>query len=156
MSLICLCIVKGLGKSGETDFYREPLKNLAKHYDRGIKFSVDWPEPLVLRLPQDALIINVSDRPESDNCERLLLPDNWYLNGQTNEVPFCERIKVLQEISAVFTDRQYRAEWYLGTSGTEPEDFSDTTVKNCDLTDHFVKTVGVHGADSGIHIIVIP
>lgn len=157
MSLICLCVVENVKKDGKIDFYTQQLETLAKRHKRGIKFSVDWPEPLLSHIQKDSLVINILDCPESDNCELFLLPDGWYCNGLTNNLAFRERMKFLQDISDVFINGQCGVEIYLGLSGTNPEDFFDVSLKNDVLTDYLAKTVGVDGIDSnGVHISVIP
>lgn len=156
MSLICLSVVEDIRKHSEIVFYTQQIETLAKQHERGIKFFVDWSEPLISHIQKDSFVINILDCPESDNCELFLLPDGWYSNGRTDNLAFRERMKFLQDISSVFIDRKYNVELYLGQSGTHPEDFFNVTLKNNDLVDYLAKTVGVDGVDSGVHISVIP
>lgn len=157
MSLICLCIVENIKKDSEIVFYTQQLETLAKQHKRGIKFFVDWPEPLLSHIQKDSLVVSISDCPESDNCELFLLPDGWYHNGRTNKLAFRERMKFLEDVSSIFLNGKYNIEIYLGLSGTEPEDFVNVSLKNTDLADYLAKTVGVDGIDfNGWHISVIP
>ena len=82
MSLFCFCIVENIKKS-EIDLCSQKLKTLAKKHNRGIKFSIDWYDPILSGIKKDSFIINITDNPESDNCELFLLPDGWYYNGET-------------------------------------------------------------------------
>lgn len=156
MSLICLCVVETIKMKLETEFYTQYLDMLAKQHKRGIKFCVDWSEPLLSSIQKDSFVVNVVDNPQADNCEMFLLPDGWYSNGNTNKVEFRERMKFLQELSGFFISRKHNVELYLGQSGTNLEDFFDVTLKINDLVDYLLKTVGVDGADDGVHISVVP
>lgn len=156
MSLFCLCIVGDIKNNSEIAFFTQQIKSLAKHNNRGIKFFVDWSEPLISRIQKDSLIINILDSPASDNCELFLLPDGWYNNGNTNKLAFSKRMKFLQDVSNIFINRKYSVELYLGQSGTHPDDFFDVTLKNHNLIDYLTKTVGVYGADDGVHISIVP
>lgn len=156
MSLICLCVVENIRKNSEIVFYKQQLETVAKHHKRGVKFSVDWSEPIISHIQKDSFIINITDCPESDNCELFLLPDGWYVNGYTNKLPFRERMKFLQDISNIFNSNNYNADLYLGLSGTEPEDFLSITLKNNNLVDYLSDTVGVNGIDfDGVRIKVV-
>lgn len=157
MSLFCICVVENIKKDSEITLYTQQLETLAKQHKRGIKFFVDWPEPLLSRIQKDSLVMNMNDSPESDNCELFLLPDGWYHNGRTNKLAFRERMKFLEDVSSIFIDRKYSVELYLGLSGTDPEDFFDVSLKNNDLADYLAKTIGVEGIDfDGVHIRIIP
>ena len=156
MSLFCLCVVENIRTKNEIVFYTQQIEIRAKHYKRGIKFFVDWSEPLMSHIQKDALVINILDCPEADNCELFLLPDGWYSNGQTNTLTLRERMKFLQNISKVFINGEYKVDLYLGQSGTDQEDFFDVTLKSNDLVDYLTKTVGINGVDDGLHINVIP
>lgn len=156
MSLICLYIVGDIRNNSEKVFFIQQIKALAKYNNRGIKFFVDWSEPLISRIQRDSLVINILDSPESDNCELFLLPNGWYSNGHTNKLAFDERMKFLQEISNIFIDKRYAIELYLAQSGTHPDDFFDVTLQNHELIDYLTKTVGVDGVDDGFHINIIP
>ena len=156
MSLFCLCVVEDIKERNKILFYTQQLMALAKRYKRGIKFFVDWSEPIVSRIKKDSLVINVLDCPESDNCEMFLLPNGWYSNGETNELTFRERIKFLQDISNVFIKSQYSIDIYLGNSGTHANEFFNITLKSCNLIDYLTKTVGLNGVNNGIHISVTP
>lgn len=156
MSLFCLCIVNDVIKKNDIIFYSRCLKSLAGHHKRGIKFFVDWSEPIISHIPKDSFVINIVDSPKSDNCEMFLLPDGWYHNGYTNSLAFKERMKFLQDISDIFINGNHSVEFYLGLSGTRPEEFFDVTLKKGNLTDYLNETVGVDGAEDGLHISIVP
>ena len=69
MSLICLCVVKNIKENCEVAFYTQQLETLAIRHKRGIKFFIDWPEPLISRIQKDSFVINILDCSGSDNCE---------------------------------------------------------------------------------------
>lgn len=157
MSLICLCVVENIRNNSEIVFYKQQTEALAKLHKRGIKFSVDWPEPIMSCIQKDSFIISIVDCPESDNCELFLMPDGWCCNGRTNKLAFRERMKFLQDISAIFINREYSVDLYMGLSGNDPEDYFNVALKNNDLVDYLTRTVGVDGIDlDSVHISVIP
>lgn len=155
MSLISLCVINDIKKC-DINFYTKQLETLAKSHKRGVKFSIDWPEPLVLQLKNDSFIVNIVDCPKCDNCELFLLPDGWYSNGKTNDLAFRERMKLLREIANIFINRNYSVELYLGESGTPPEDFYDIILNNNELVDYLSSTIGIEGIDGGVHISILP
>lgn len=156
MSLICLCVVKNVRKQSEIDLCTQQIEMIAKHHKRGIKYFVDWSEPFISSIQRDSLVINIVDSPESNNCELFLLPDGWFCNGQTDRLSFRERMKFLQDISNVFINRKYRVDLYLGQSGTCPEEVTSVRLCNHDLVDYLTKTIGIEGADNGMHICLVP
>lgn len=156
MSSFCLCIVEGIREKDKTVFYAKLIENLAKHYKRGITFTIDWTEPIASHIEKDALVINILDSLKTDNCELFLLPDGWYFNGQTNYLSFKKRMRFLQDICNVFNNENYCINLYFGQSGTDPSEFLDVTLKNNDLAEYLTKTIGTYGIDDGIHICVVP
>ena len=154
MSLFCLCVIDNFDKE-DLLTYTNQIEMHAKEYNRGIKYEVDWPEPIVEHIKKDSLIINIVDCPENDNCEMFLLPDNWYFNESTNKLPFKDRIKFLQDISELFINNSCSVDIYLGQSGTNPEEFIDVWLKNSDLVDYLTNTIGVYGIDDGVHINIV-
>ena len=155
MSLICLCVVEDIRKNSDVAVYTQQLETLASCHKRGIKFFVDWFEPLISYVQEDAFIINILDYPNSDNCELLLQPDGWYCNGQADKLPFRERMKFLQDVCSIFINRKHSVELYLGQSGIYPEDFERVTLKINDLVGYLAKTIGVNGVNDGVHISVV-
>lgn len=154
MSLMCLCIIENILDHNDRLYFIQQLEVLAKHHNRGIKFFIDWDEPFISHIQEDAFIINVLDSPESNNCERFLLPDGWSFNGISEKVSFRERTKFLQEICSIINSRKYSVELYLGESGTCPEDFIDITLKNNKLVEYLTNTIGMNGVDNVVHISV--
>lgn len=156
MSSFCLCVVEGIREKDKTVSYVQQIEILAKYYNRGITFTIDWTEPLASHIEKDALIINILDSPETDNCEVFLLPDGWYCNGETNYLSFRERMRFLQDICNIFINENYCIDLYIGQSGTNPSDFLEVTLKNNDLVEYLTKTVGTYGVEDGILISVNP
>lgn len=156
MSLFCFCVVDDLVEKSEIQLYAEQIKIIANRNNRGVKFSVDWSEPILSHINKEALFINILDFPESDNCELLFLPDGWYFNAETNEKSFRERMRFLQEISEIFTRDKYCVDLYFGQSGTPLKDFTDVKSEKNKLADYLTKAFGFCGVDGGVHISVIP
>ena len=95
MSTICICIVRTMKEQGDKVRYKAQIEPIARRWNCGVKFSVDWPEPIVACAMDDSLVVDITDYPGANNCELLLLPDGWYYNGCTNAVPFRDRYSVL-------------------------------------------------------------
>ena len=153
MSAICLCVVDHV-EHNEKKLYAQQLEALAKQYNRKLRFSVDWVEPLTQEISRDSYVVNVFDDPQSDNCEMLLLPDGWWHNGKTNNLTFEERMAFLYDLCRTFTDNKYYVDLYLLQSGMESADCINITLDICDLKDYLIKTVGIVGVDCGWHIRV--
>lgn len=156
MSLFCLCVVESIRGNSEFASYMQQIESLAMRHNHGVKFFVDWYEPIVFRIPEEAFLVNILDNPKSDNCELLFLPDGWYNNGETSSLAFRERMNFLLDVTNTFINRKYRVDIYLGQSGTLPEEYSDIILTNKDLVDYLTKTIGVSGINDGVHIGVIP
>lgn len=156
MSLFCLCVVEGAWKKSEKLLYEQKIQSIANHYNRGVKFFVDWLEPIMSTVPKESFVINILDSAESENCELFLLPDGWYCNGETNYLSFKERMSFLQDICNVFINDNYCINLYFGQSGTDPSEFFDVKLITKDLVEFLTKTVGTYGVDDGILISVDP
>ena len=152
MSSICLCVTEGKDKN-ETLFYR--LANIVKAHGRGVVFSIDWSEPIVDMLKDKYIVASISDCPNLSNCEMLLLPDGEYYNGYTNRLMFRERMKVLQDIADLLIECNRCVEFYIGHSGTNPDEFSDVIVKRSNLTEYLTTTVGKEGTEDARHIVIV-
>lgn len=156
MSLICLGVVESLTSISEKAYYSKKLETIAKHHKRGIRFTIDWSEPIISHIQDDAFVISILDCPETDNCELFLLPDGWYYNGKADHLAFYDRMKLLQDISDMFIYDKYSIEWYFGLSGILPEEFPTVVLKVECLTDYLTQTIGIDGADAGLHIRINP
>lgn len=156
MSSFCLCVCENITNECEKKIFVQEIKMIAQYYKRGIKFSLDWPEPIISCVQKDSLVVNILDSPESNNCELFLLPDGWYSNGKTDKIAFRERMRFLRDVSNVFIEKNYIVSIYLGQSGTLPEEFSNCVLKINNFIDFLMNTVGFNGVDDGIHINIIP
>ena len=156
MSLFCFCVVDDYIEESKVQFYAIQIEKIAKKNNIGIKFHVDWIEPILSHIKKDALFINLVDSPGSDNCELLFLPDGWYFNAQTNEKTFKERMRFLQEISDILIKDKHCVNLYLGQSGTLLEEFIFVELKKNELVDYLTKNIGLYGVDEALHITIVP
>ena len=154
MSLLCLCVIENIDKNDEI-LYSQQIEKISKLYGYGIKYGVDWIEPIASQIKCDSLIISITDCPTSNNCELFLLPDGWYANGQTNPLIFKERMIFLQEIASIFSTPKHTVNFYLAESGTDSKEYSETYLKSNELVCYLTNTVGVYGINTGVHIIII-
>lgn len=154
MSSVCLCVIDNIKEKSDKLFCSKQIEELAKYYQCGIKCGVDWLEPFVSHIKKDSFVINIVDYPKCDNCEMFLLPDGWYNNGQSNKLPFIERIKLLQDISRFLLKKNNPVSFYIAQSGTSFDEFSHITLEINNLTDYLAKTIGTYGLEDGVHIII--
>lgn len=140
--------------SFKTEKYKEELERIAKRNRRGISFVIDWDEPVVELHKKDFLIANLTDQNDSDICEMLILPEGWYYNGETNVDSFLQRMCYLYEIAEYVLMDEPTVDFYVGSSGAEPNEFVcyETNLEHflCCLTD----TIGQSGTSKDIHIRV--
>lgn len=153
MSWICLCMTEVYD---QVDLYEEQLREIAAKHLRGISFSIDWKEPIFECKKGEMLIFSLSDGPAQENCEMLLLPDGWYVNGRTNWQPFPQRMVVLHEIASMLLERMHRVEFYIGLSGTQPDEYVTRSVQQSGLVEELCETVGREGGEAGVHLVVLP
>ena len=60
MSLICLCVTN-VEKQEEQMHYQNRLIEIAKYHERGIKFAVNWSEPVLENIKGNKMIVNLLD-----------------------------------------------------------------------------------------------
>lgn len=157
MSLICLCVTD-INDQEEVLIYQDRLLGITKRHSRGVTFSIDWCEPIVETLKEGTMIINLVDSMDSDNCEMLLLPDGWYYGAHTNKFSFKQRMKFLYDVADVLLMDGHKAEFYIGLSGTNPDEFVEKTVRQDNFIDVLALTIGQAETDEtqDYHIVVIP
>lgn len=155
MSLFCFCIIEDFTKKDDIIFYQQEIKTLAKIHGIGAKFSVDWSEPVLLSVNKNALVVNIVDLPQLNNCEMFLLPEGWKKNGISNIIPFRERMMFFQDFCQVFVDTKAKIDFYFGESGTDLDDFSHISLKSSELTNYLTRSVGASGLVDGIHLSVV-
>ena len=153
MSHICLCVISGITNEVEMKYIKRIIQSLADSSDYGLKFSIDWIEPVVCKLDKNKLLISVQDSKTVDGCEMFLLPDDNIFYGYTNSKCFRERMVFLHQLSDIFLTIGYYVELYLGLSGTLPEEYEEFTVNRNNLIDLLSETVGIDG-DCSVHINV--
>ena len=74
------------------------------------------------------LLISFADGHEWDNCEKLVSPDNVWVDGEPNPVPFFQRMRGLEAVMKRVAGCCERVELYIGDGGP-PEDFLDRIVE---------------------------
>ncbi len=156
MSSVCLCTIENHISKSEIRYFVTELKKIAQYYNRGIKFEIDWKEPLVSQLPINSFVMDIKDSLLDENCEYLLLPDGWFFNGKTNELTFRSRMMVLEEISDLFTQKNYVVHFYFFDSGEDIDDFSTIKIRQSSFVNYLSDTIGIKGVESGVHICILP
>lgn len=153
MSSICLFAAKGITAEKKKKYIHD-IQKLVIDYKRGVKFFIAWSESMVLDIQKDSFIVNIVDSPKSDNCEMFLLPDGWFCNGKTAQLPFKSRMRLLEKIALLFEENVDDVELYIGQSGSQPEELLNVVIKGHELADYLSKTIGIYGADEGLHICI--
>ena len=154
MSLLCFCVIENYKRSNDPLLDKE-VRSISERYNRGIKFGVDWAEPIASSIENHSLIISINDTPESDNCELFLLPDGWHFNLQTNAIPFRERMTFLKDLASVLVSRGYHIHLYIAESGTDLNDYINVSLRYEELIDYLSQTIGKDGVRDGIHVDII-
>ena len=77
---------------------------------------------------KNTLIIDFADDFEWNNCERLVSPDNDWVNGEPNPVSFLERMQELETVMKKVAGYCDRMELYIGDGG-QPADFLERNVE---------------------------
>ena len=116
--------------------YQHRLENIAREHGRGVTFSVNWPEPIVEYLKGRYMLINLLDEEGCDNCQKLLAPEEGGYGAYTNNIALKQRMKFLQDIADALLDGKHKAEFYIGLSGTNPDDFLEVVVNQKDLIEY--------------------
>lgn len=153
MSTVCMFVISTIN-STTINITKNKISDFAKSNNRGVTFCVDWQEPLLSAFTDEELVVSLKDSPNNTNCEMMLLPDNWYINGLTNSSPFSERAKFLKAIASIILEIVNSVDLYIFTSGTPAEELIKTTSKCECLVKCLVETVGEYGPDMGLHIVV--
>ncbi len=131
------------------------LEKIACRYERSMSNHIDWEEPILLNMKDDDFVININDSSESPNCEMLLLPDGWYVNGRTNNIPFRNRVRFLEELAEAIIETDHAVSFYLGLSGTVFDEFENCEVEQSKLGEFLTQLVGKTGVDTGFHIRIV-
>ena len=134
MSLVCLGLVNGVNLKRQKQ-YREGLTAIARRRKRGVRFVINWKEPLLSESTYD-FAISLCDNDQWDNCEELLQVrlDQWDSDDIEAEKRFRDRIIYLQEVSDYFAAERCVVDWYLGTSGDTTDVFANYRIYVNDLT----------------------
>ena len=150
MSSICIGVIQPVVQE---DFGKK-LAEVAGRYGRGITFEIGWHEPVLDSLTGKVFVFSLFDYPGSENCEMLLLPDGCFLNGETNNISFRERMELLRDLAGIVLENGSSMEYYIGLSGTLPEEYDTEIVNIADLPQRLEERMDPIEAVYAIHLIV--
>lgn len=137
MSKICIAVFDAVSNSIALE---NMIKALAISYHLGVAFELAYEEPFLSEIcDSNKLICDFSDRPNSDNCELLLLPDGCSFNGSKNIVSFASRMARLEVILTAILKQAGSVDLFVGDSGTALDSFKEYTFSICDLS----KNIGI-------------
>ena len=116
MSKICILVFK------ENEHLISKLKKAAENSNLGI-FFYDRIKEAFDDEHKGFVKASLSDNKVYDNCEMLLLPDDWYFNGRKNPKPFMSRMMIIRDLVSIIQSSNQNVELYVGESGVEENDF---------------------------------
>ena len=154
MSMICLGAIYMPSQNGKQSLMCEISRIIHKHgyYIFG---GIDWIEPIITTLPSTVLLCNIVDNVEYNNCEMLLLPDGWSFNGKFNIIPARERMQVLEELATYVIGQGHQVEFFLGDSGTLPNEYRLMHVTYYELSDFLWKQLKEINAGSAVRVTIM-
>ena len=157
MSQICIGILS-VAHEKDVQTLRHEMTQVTKKHHRGIVFDVSWNEPILSTIGDNSLLFSLSDSSNSDNCEMLLLPNNCCYDESCDILPFKERMLFLQDIAAIGLRHGCCVEFFLGTSGTLPEEYAKISITNESLPQFLECTIGFFpsGWGNAVHLVVCP
>lgn len=154
MSMICLGAIYMPSQNGGQSLMREISRIIHKH-GYCVFWGIDWIEPIITTLPSTVILCNIVDNIECNNCEMLLLPDGWFFNGRFNIIPARERMQVLEELAAYVIGQGHQVEFFLGNSGTLPNEYRHMHVAYYELSDFLWKQLKEINADSAMRVTIM-
>lgn len=108
----------------------ELVENMVKKYNWGVFHELFYTEPFLEDFCIEGyLLCSFSDNFEYDNCEMLLLPDNCYINGKNNVVPFQHRMLQMETILRAILTVVPRIDLFIGDSGTSLQNFIENSIE---------------------------
>ena len=151
MSKICISILTGstLGKKQLKKLIEEQL---APH-GLAVFFELSYIEPFLEEIiDKSPVFFSIADTHKYDNCEMLLLPDNCSINGKENNIPFCERVKLLKDLLSELLKHTSQIDVFAGDSGLHLCDFKSFQINIDGFQDVFNQLNSVCPID--LHITV--
>lgn len=121
MSKLCIAIFNNFPGIGNT---KKQIDLLLNSFNLGIFYEQSNDEPVLSEFQNKSNIIcSLSDNCIYNNCEMLLLPDNCFLNGKSNAVPFQERLSQIEEILKAILNNAQKIDLFIGDSGANWDDY---------------------------------
>ena len=153
MSRICIAIIQTTAEN------RQSVQRIATEYAHkyfGVRFTLSYAEPFLKRYDgMGAVILDITDHKDCENCEMLLLPDGSSVNGRTNPIQMTKRMQALSEMLEKITEVSLRTDLFIGDSGTEYDWFDMYEIEPQELPQ--VVETGYHNDDSPqMHFAFIP
>lgn len=153
MSMICVGVMTCRNTAEHTTIKLRLLR-IAQSYNSVINFDINWSEPIMASLPISSCAFSVEDGNGSGNCEMLLLPEGWFVNGKTNNSSTIERMEFIQRIAENVIAEGIPIEFYIGTSGDLPEDYYSQSVDRHQLANFLASHIEKINSMESLHIIV--
>lgn len=135
MSKICVLLVK---TTEDEKALCNELTQFVREAGLSLFFYENIDEPFDILYNTEYLRISVSDNEEYDNCEMLFLPDNCYINGMKNSIPYTERIITLSVFLKFISERVEKFELFVGESGAAYDDYKKVVCGADEFASHMV------------------
>lgn len=154
MSMICIGCINAQSQECHRNL-KSNISRLVHAHGYSVCWGIDWIEPIIETLPETTVLFSLTDGIEDDNCEMLLLPDGWFFNGRSNIISARERMQVLEELATYVIGQGHQVEFFLGNSGTLPDEYRHMHVAYYELSDFLWKQLEEINADSAMRVAVM-
>lgn len=115
-----ICILTASGVKIDRNDLKMLVQQEVNQIDCGVFFGIECIEcfeQFSEQYDNSSFICSFSDDYRFDNCEMLLLPDNWWLDDKTNIVPFYTRMELLKQVIEKICKVADKVELYVGDAG---------------------------------------
>lgn len=99
-------------------------------------WGITYQEPIFEKIDvNDSIILSVADDSLYNNCDYLLLPDNCSINGRKNEIPFFNRMRIIQNVLQELSKHCSCIELFIADSGCGYDEYEEYQLNIRDFAD---------------------
>ena len=116
LSKVCIVIIQDYINP---TVLKRRIDDLMESFGLGVFYEQPVLEPFMSAFCKEySMICSLADNNKYDNCERFLLPDNCFYNGNTNSIPFMVRMSQLECLLRMILKVSKQVDVFIGNSGT--------------------------------------
>ena len=154
MSMICIGVVEMPDRRSYPDL-ESRISEIIQNHGFSARWAIDWKEPIVETFSNHPVIFSMVDGDEHDNCEMLLLPDHWVVNGKTNTVPARKRMQLFDDIAKYAISQYSKIDFYIGESGTLPDEYEQIQIDCLQLSAFLIDQLERLNTCLSLHITIV-